>query len=71
LIKSPHLYTESEVALKSVNTIALKEPLIDIKEEMELMEICNMIFPNSNQSSKFQTKNKYYEGGILPNSQNI
>jgi hypothetical protein len=68
LQKSPILYQESEVALRSVQTIQLKDPLTDVKEDQELVEICNLIAPNFNGKPK-TGGSKYPSGGVRPEAE--
>lgn len=68
LTKTPVLYEESEDALQSVGGINLKEPLTNIREDLELTDLCLLIYPQIFHSGKKNTA-KYPLGGVKPEAQ--
>lgn len=62
---SQELYDLSQRALEKHSTVTLKDPFVNIKEDIELMHICKLINPNitSSATNKALKNTKYSSGG--------
>lgn len=63
LLKTPSLYDDAQESLIEVGNQTFKQPLLEIREDLELNEICLMIHPTAVQSLKRQSNSKYPSGG--------
>ena len=67
LKNSEKLYDMSQKALEKQCSVNLKDPFVNIKEDMELMHICKLIYPQySLAQSKTMKSAKYTSGGYKP-----
>lgn len=67
LRNSQNLYEISQKALEKPIAVTLKDPFVNVKEDIELMHICRMIDPSySSASSKAIKSSKYTSGGYKP-----
>lgn len=70
LQSSEDLHEISEQAMEKPCSVTLKDPFVNVKEDIELMHICKLINPGFSQSSnaKALRSNKYNSGGYKPQS---
>ncbi len=68
LQNSEIIYDISQKALEKQSPIVLKDPFVNVKEDIELMHICRMIDPsyNTTLNNKMLKNNKYSSGGYRP-----
>lgn len=64
LQKTPQLYRDSEDVFKAIPQHSMKEELMNVREDIELNEICLMIHPNVSSSLKKSTAKSYPSGGL-------